>query len=150
MKFGVSVVGTLGAEGEEMTPLFRRPQIAVVLGLLTAVFLVPPLRVHAEAEDADLELSRKQWREHAREIKRRVQEEAAQRRLEWHRARVEPSPEDEARRLSEIVLSDDSLVRGDLVMTDKGMLRFKGRSNEEEISASDFEPVENPGLKTKK
>ena len=130
-----------------MTPLFRRAQIAVALGLLTAVLLVPPMCVHAE--DANLGLSRQQWREHVRDTKRHVQEEAAQRRLERPLARVEPSPEDEARRLSEIVLSDDSLVAGDLVMTDKGMLRFKGRSNEEEISASDFEPVESPRLKVK-
>jgi hypothetical protein len=34
-------------------------------------------------------------------------------------------------------------------MTDKGMLRFRGRSNEGEISASDFEPVESPRLKAK-
>jgi len=84
-----------------------------------------------------------------RGVVRAIQEEAAQRRLERPLAHVEPSPEDEARRLSEIVLSDDSLVAGDLVMTDKGMLIFKGRSNEEEISASDFEPVESPRLKAK-
>ena len=83
-----------------------------------------------------------------RGVVRAIQEEAAQRRLERPLARVEPSPE-EAHRLSEIVLSDDSLVAGDLVMTDKGMLRFRGRSNEGEISASDFEPVESPRLKAK-
>jgi hypothetical protein len=129
-----------------MTPLFRSVQIAVVLGLVTAVFSVLPMCVHAE--DTDPGSTREQWREHVRDTKRRVQEEAAQRRLERPRGRVEPSREDEGRRLSEIVLSDDSLVPGDIVMTDKGLLVFKGRSNEA-ISARDFEPVEGPGLKAK-
>lgn len=125
-----------------ITP-FRRAQIAIVLG-----FSGMPTLVHAG--DSNPEPTRQQWREHVIDTKRRVQEEAAQRRLEWPRARVEPSPEDEARRRSEIVLGDDSLLPGDLVMTDKGMLRFKGRSNDEEISASDFEPVDSPVLKAKR
>lgn len=92
-----------------------------------------------QAEDANLGSTREQWREHVRDVKRRVQEEAARRRLEQPRARAQPSREDEARRLSEIVLSDDSLVPGDVVMTDKGMFVFKGRSNEA-ISARDLSP----------
>ena len=122
-----------------ITP-FRRAQIALGLGLLGL-----PMLVHAA--DTNLEPTRLQWREHVIDTKRRVQDEAAQRRLERPRTRVEPSPEDEARRRSEIVLSDDSLVPGDIVMTDKGMLRFKGRSNDEEIG--DFEPVNSPVLKAK-
>ena len=112
-------------------------QIAVMLGLVTSFFSGRPIGVHAE--DADLgSISQEQWRAHVRDTKRRVQEEAAQRRLD--RTRVEPSREDEARRRSEVVLSDDSLVPGDVVVTDKGMFVFKGR-------ARDFEPVEGPGLK---
>ena len=154
------------AKGEEMTPVIgspldnrpRRPnrvQIAAVLGLLTAVFSVQPMRAHAEdtpsefsSVDPDLGLTREQWRRHVRETKRRVQEEAAQRRLEGPRGRVEPSQEDEARRISESVLNDDSLVPGDVVMTDKGMFVFRGRSNGAD-NARDFEPVEGPGLKAK-
>ena len=104
--------------------------------------------MHLHAEDTDLGSTRAHWREHVRNTKRRVQEEAAQRRLERARARAQPSREDEARMLSEIVLSDDSLVAGDVVMTDKGVFVFKGRGNEV-ISARDFEPVEGPGLKAK-
>lgn len=126
-----------------MTP-FRIIQIAAVIGVTNSVFFMFPMRVHAE--DADLGSTREQWRQHVRDVKRRVQEEAAQRRLEQPRAGAQPSREDEARRLSEIVRSDDSLVPGDVVMTDRGMFVFKGRSNEA-ISARDFEPVEGPGLK---
>lgn len=124
-----------------ITP-FRLAQVAIVLG-----FSGMPTLMHAG--DTSPGPSRQQWREHVIDTKRRVQEEAAQRRFERPRARVEPSPEDEARRRSEIVLGDDSLLPGDLVMTDKGMLRFKGRSNDEEISASDFEPVDGPVPKAK-
>jgi hypothetical protein len=125
----------------------RARVIAAVLGLLTATFLALPTRAHAEDDplsaEPDVGLTREQWREHIRETKRRVHEEAAQRRLERPRGRVEPSQEDEARRVSESVLNDDSLVLGDVVMTDKGMFVFRGRSNEAD-SARDFQPVEGP------
>jgi hypothetical protein len=58
--------------------------IAAVIGLLTAVFLALPTRVDAEdilSAEPDPGLTREQWHEHVREIKRRVQEEVAQRRL---------------------------------------------------------------------
>jgi hypothetical protein len=57
--------------------------IAAAIGLLTAVFLVLPTRVNAEdiLSAPDPSLTREQWHEHVREIKRRVQEDVAQRRL---------------------------------------------------------------------
>lgn len=119
------------------------------LGLLIAAFLAFTVRAQAQdyRADPDLELQREQWREHVRETKRRVQQEALQRRLENPRGRVEPSQEDEARRASESVVNDDSLAPGDVVMTDKGMFVFKGRSDEDD-RAPNFEPVESSsGLK---
>jgi hypothetical protein len=128
-----------------MTALFRKVQIAVVLGIVTSVFSGLLISVHAQDADPG-SITREQWREHVRETKRRVQEEAAQRRLD--RTRVEPSREEEARRRSEVVLSDDSLVPGDVVMTNKGLFVFKGLSSEGN-DARDFEPAESPDLKAK-
>jgi hypothetical protein len=126
-------------EGKKMTSLFQRMQIAVVLLLVTSLVSGLPISVHAADVDPG-SMTREQWREHVRATKRRVQEEATQRRLEQTRALVEISSEDEARRRSEVVLSDDSLVPGDIVMTDKGMFVFKGR-NSDEINDRNFEPV---------
>src|ERR1700730_10886869 len=80
------------AEGEEMSRLVRSSSddrqtsrsdrvrvIAAAIGLLTGVFLALPTRVNAAEPDPGL--TREQWHEHVREIKRRVQEEVAQRRL---------------------------------------------------------------------
>ena len=81
--------------------------------------------------------------------KRRVQQETAQRRHEGAHGRVEPSQEDAARRVSESVVSDDSLVPGDIIVTDKGMFVFRGRDKDGDC-ARDFDPVEGPaGLKAK-
>jgi hypothetical protein len=59
--------------------------IAAAIGLLTAIFFgALPTRVNAEdilSAEPDPGLTREQWREHVREIKRRVQEEVARRRL---------------------------------------------------------------------
>jgi hypothetical protein len=117
--------------------------------LLIAAFLALTARVQAEdfRADPDLEFQREQWREHVRETKRRVQQEALQRRLENPRGHVEPSQEDKARRASESVLNDDSLMPGDVVMTNKGMFVFRGWSNEAD-GVRNFEPVEgSSGLK---
>jgi hypothetical protein len=70
-------------------------------------------------------------------------------RLEGAYGRVEPSQEDAARRASESPVSEDSLVPEDIIVTDRGMFVFRGRSKETEI-ARDFEPIEDPaGLKAK-
>ena len=56
--------------------------IAAAIGLLTAVFLAVPTRVNADdilPAEPDPGLTREQWHEHVREIKRRVQEEVAHR-----------------------------------------------------------------------
>jgi hypothetical protein len=115
-----------------------------VLGLLNGAFWTLPVRAAEDIlSEPDPGLAREQWREHVRETKRRVQEEAALRRLETPRGRAEPSQQEEARRASESVLSDDKLVPGDVIMTDKGMFLFRGRSNEADV-VHDFEPIDSP------
>lgn len=80
--------------------------IAASLALLIAAFSALPTRAHAEdvpSAKPDPGLAREQWRGHVRETKRRVQQEAAQPRLERAHSRAEPSQEDVARRASESV-----------------------------------------------
>jgi len=123
-----------------------------VIATLLGIVAFPTLPTRAEdvpSPGPDLGLAREQWLEHVQETKRRVQQEAAQRRLEGAQGGVEPSQEDSARRASESVVSDDSLVPGDIIVTDKGMFVFRGQSNEVD-RVRDFEPIESPvGLKAK-
>ncbi len=54
-----------------------------------------------------------------------------------------------ARSASEEVVNDDSLVPGDIIVTDKGIFVFRGRGKKAD-SARDFEPIKGPpGLQGK-
>jgi len=125
---------------------------AMGLTLLIAIFPVFPIQL-ARAEDnselssaqADpaLQLTQKQWQERVRSTKLRIQQQQAARR------RIPPAdnrPTEEAERASEQVLNDNTLIKGDIVITDKGMFVFKGRNNEEH-KISDFDPIENSKLR---
>src|SRR6202790_4136324 len=82
---------------------YARRATAASLALLIAAFSALPTRAQAEdarSAESDLELAREQWRGHVRETKRRVQQEAAQRRLEGPHSRAEPSQEELARHAS--------------------------------------------------
>jgi hypothetical protein len=79
--------------------------------------------------DAPLDMSRDQWRERVAEARRRARQFALE-----HRGRPTfdpPSTADEERMASERVLDDDSLQRGDIVSTNKGLFVFKGQSGQE-------------------
>jgi hypothetical protein len=60
-------------------------------------------------------------------------------------APVWPTVEEQARRASEQALSDLTLERGDIIVTTKGLLRFKGRSFEPRLP-DDFEAVSSSGF----
>jgi hypothetical protein len=79
--------------------------------------------------DVQPEMSREQWRQRVQEAKRRAVEAALERRT--HPDRYAPPPEDAEQVASERVLNDDSLQRGDIVSTKKGLFVFRGRSNRE-------------------
>jgi hypothetical protein len=89
----------------------------------------------APEDDAPLDMSREQWRERVAEAKRRARQFALERR---GRPTFEnPSIADEERMASERVLNDDSLQRGDIVSTNKGLFVYKGQSDQERRE-SDF------------
>jgi hypothetical protein len=74
-------------------------------------------------------MSRDQWRERVAEAKRRARQFALE-----HRglpAFETPSKADEERIATERVLTDDSLQRGDIVSTNKGLFLFKGQPDQE-------------------
>jgi hypothetical protein len=121
--------------------------LAFVLPALALVIfeLLQPLGGHAFAQeamsnlapedDAPPDMSREQWRERVAEAKRRARQFALERR---GRPTFEnPSIADEERMASERVLNDDSLQRGDIVSTNKGLFVYKGQSDQERRE-SDF------------
>ena len=77
--------------------------------------------------------ARDQWREQVRTTKLRIREQAARRRIQD----TDNGPTEDAKRASERVLNDDSLMKVDIVVTDKGMFVFRGR-NKKEHKASDL------------
>ena len=89
-------------------------------------------------EGVQPEISRDGWRERVQEAKRRAREVALERRYypELHAA----PPEDPERIATERVLNDESLQRGDIVSTNKGLFVFRGRSDQPHTD-SDFIPL---------
>ena len=76
---------------------------------------------------------------HVNDIRRRVRDSAATNLMLSRRA-IQPTPGELSREATQRVLRDYSLVPGDLVMTDRGLMVFRGRTGEEPKEA-DFERV---------
>ena len=73
-------------------------------------------------------MTREEWRTHILEVRRRVQEENARRRL-MPRQPVHPTTEEIEQIATERVLSDGSLRFGDIVVTNRGKFVFRGTSD---------------------
>lgn len=84
------------------------------------------------------EISREGWRERVLEARRRSREAALERRNNPERYAI--TPEDPGRVATERVLNDDSLQRGDIVSTDKGLFVFRGRVDQPR-RPDDFVPL---------
>jgi hypothetical protein len=97
---------------------------------------IPDEPLISSADPASL-MSREEWRDHVGAIKQRIRNSAAIH-LKRSRQIVKPTPDELSREATRRVLSDYSLAPGDLVMTDRGLLVFKGRTGEEPNEA-DFE-----------
>lgn len=98
----------------------------------------------AVAHDPASLMSRDEWKAHVNEIKRRVRNSAAINLLRSRKA-IQPTQGELNREATERVLRDYSLVSGDLVMTDRGLLVFRGRTGEEPKEA-DFEKVSDDAI----
>ena len=84
------------------------------------------------------EVSRDEWRQRIEEARRRAREVSRERRE--HPELYKPIPEDPDRVATERLLRDDSLQRGDIVATKKGMFVYQGRSDQPRRD-QDFVPV---------
>lgn len=85
------------------------------------------------------EPTRQEWQQRIDQAKQRAKEVARERR-EHPEANV-PSPEDPDLVATERLLNDESLQRGDIVTTKKGMFLYQGRSDQPRRH-QDFVPVE--------
>lgn len=84
------------------------------------------------------EVSRDEWRRRIEEARRRAREVSRERRE--NPELYKPIPEDPDRVATERLLRDDSLQRGDIVATKKGMFVYQGRSDQPRRD-QDFVPV---------
>ncbi|MBR0715872.1 hypothetical protein [Bradyrhizobium liaoningense] len=88
---------------------------------------------------AEPEPSRQDWRQRIDDARRRAKEVSRERRE--HPELYKPIPEDPEKVASERVLNDESLQRGDIVATKKGMFVYQGRSDQPRRD-QDFLPVD--------
>ncbi|MBR0737641.1 hypothetical protein JQ581_11955 [Bradyrhizobium liaoningense] len=86
----------------------------------------------------EAEVSRDEWRQRIEEARRRSKEISRERRE--HPELYKPIPEDPDLVATERLLRDDSLQRGDIVTTKKGMFVYQGRSDQPRRD-QDFVPV---------
>ena len=84
------------------------------------------------------EVSRDEWRQRIEEARRRAKDVSRERRE--HPELYKPIPEDPDLVATERLLRDDSLQRGDIVTTKKGMFVYQGRSDQPRRD-QDFVPV---------
>ncbi|MGY3038099.1 hypothetical protein ACVIIV_007269 [Bradyrhizobium sp. USDA 4354] len=84
------------------------------------------------------EVSRDEWRQRIEDARRRAKEISRERRE--HPELYKPIPEDPDRVATERLLRDDSLQRGDIVATKKGMFVYQGQSDQPRRD-QDFVPV---------
>ncbi|MCA1476107.1 hypothetical protein I6F37_13820 [Bradyrhizobium sp. NBAIM08] len=107
-----------------------------------------PLPCHAQTEPepslsdylppSEPEVSRDEWRQRIEDARRRAKGVARERRE--HPELYKPIPEDPDLVATERLLRDDSLQRGDIVATKKGMFVYQGRSDQPRRD-QDFVPV---------
>lgn len=84
------------------------------------------------------EISRDEWRRRIEDARRRAREISRERRE--HPELYRPIPEDPDLVATERLLNDESLQRGDIVATKKGMFVYQGRSDQPRRD-QDFVPV---------
>ena len=128
-----------------MRPLQYR--LLVRAGLLLGVVSCPLACVAQEESHPGLsdylssgepEPTKDQWRQRIEAARRRAMDVARERRL--HPEDYVPIPEDAEAAASRRVLRDETLQRGDIVTTKKGMFVFQGRSDQPR-DAQDFVPI---------
>jgi len=113
-----------------------------------ALYVACPLSCLAQAEPepslndylppSEPEVSRDEWRQRIEDARRRAREVSRERRE--HPELYKPIPEDPDLVATERLLNDESLQRGDIVATKRGMFVYQGRSDQPRRD-QDFVPV---------
>ncbi|WP_247529978.1 hypothetical protein [Bradyrhizobium sp. 199] len=124
-----------------------RAVVITVAGALGLAVAGPPLCLAQSEPEPSLndhlppsepEVSRDEWRQRIEDARRRATEASRERRE--HPELYKPIPEDPDLVATERLLRDDSLQRGDIVTTKKGMFVYQGRSDQQRRD-QDFVPV---------
>ncbi|WP_439364462.1 hypothetical protein ACNJYD_32755 [Bradyrhizobium sp. DASA03005] len=128
--------------------LARAPAQAAMAAAVGLALYACPLSCRAQTEpepsindylpSSEPEVSRGEWRQRIEDARRRAKEVARERRE--HPELYKPIPEDPDLVATERLLRDDSLQRGDIVATKKGMFVYQGRSDQPRRD-QDFVPV---------
>ncbi|MCK1757396.1 hypothetical protein IVA78_19755 [Bradyrhizobium sp. 137] len=128
---------------------FGAPSRAVIIvaGALGLGFASPSLCVAQSEPELSLndylppsepEVTRDEWHQRIEDARRRAKEVSRERRE--HPELYKPIPEDPDLVATERLLRDESLQRGDIVATKKGMFVYQGRSDQPRRD-QDFVPV---------
>ncbi|SCB27034.1 hypothetical protein GA0061098_1004221 [Bradyrhizobium shewense] len=115
---------------------------ALGLGLACPCFCLAQAEPEPSLSDylppSEPEVTRDEWRQRIEDARRRAKEVSRERRD--HPELYKPIPEDTDLVATERLLRDDSLQRGDIVTTKKGMFVYQGRSDQPRRD-QDFVPV---------
>ncbi|NYG48022.1 hypothetical protein CV770_24285 [Bradyrhizobium sp. AC87j1] len=115
---------------------------ALGLGLACPCFCLAQAEPEPSLSDylppSEPEVTRDEWRQRIEDARRRAKEVSRERRD--HPELYKPIPEDPDLVATERLLRDDSLQRGDIVTTKKGMFVYQGRSDQPRRD-QDFVPV---------
>lgn len=129
---------------------FHRVLLGAIVGTSGALgaFVVGPTLCLAQDEPApsindylppsEPEPSRDQWRQRIDDARQRAKEASRERRE--HPELYKPVPEDPDLVATERILNDESLQRGDIVTTKKGMFVYQGQTDQPRRK-QDFVPV---------
>ncbi|WP_240543979.1 hypothetical protein [Bradyrhizobium canariense] len=98
----------------------------------------PEASVNDYLPPSEPEVSRDEWRQRIEDARRRSKELSRERRD--HPELYKPVPEDPDLVATERLLNDDSLQRGDIVSTKKGMFVYQGRPDQPRRE-QDFVPI---------
>jgi len=120
--------------------------VTIAGGLALCLACSPPSLAQTEPEPSlndylppsEPELTRDEWRQRIEDARRRGNEVARERRE--HPELYKPLPEDPEIVATERVLNDESLQRGDIIATKKGMFIYQGRSDQPRRE-QDFVPI---------
>ncbi|WP_407117213.1 hypothetical protein [Bradyrhizobium sp. LMG 9283] len=133
-KLSRAVITIVGAFGLGLAS----PSLSLASPSLSLAQTEPEPSLNDYLPPSEPEVTRDEWRQRIEDARRRAKEVSRERRE--HPELYKPIPEDPDLVATERLLRDDSLQRGDIVATKKGMFVYQGRSDQPRRE-QDFVPV---------